>query len=66
MNTEKLANLIKSSGITITSLAKKLQITRGSLYNKLNGETEFTVTEIIRLGEIFRLTNEEKIDVFFK
>ena len=64
MNVVKLKKAIDESGITITALAGKAEISRGALYAKLESG-EFRVTEARRISDALRLTDAEKIDIFF-
>lgn len=64
MNYQKLQALIDDSGITMTALSEKMGITRPTLFRKLKQESVFTVTDINSIRKIFRLTDEETIDIF--
>lgn len=63
---DALKKHIASSGITITSLASKMNISREGLYLKLNGQTEFKASEIVALREALHLTAEEQEEYFFR
>lgn len=65
MNIEKLREAIKDSGITMKALSEKTGIARPTLYNRLDGIGEITVSEMQRLAEAMRLTDEEKEQIFF-
>lgn len=65
MNIDKLRDTIDKSGKTITHIANVLGITREGLYNKLNGEVEFKLSEVQLLTEDLRLTTEERDNIFF-
>ena len=64
MNLKLLDKKIKSSGITIVHLAKSMDISREALYNKLNGNTEFKVSEANLLFDILKLSKAEKEEIF--
>lgn len=66
MNMELLQKKIDESGLKNYFIAEKVGIDRVSLYNKLNGKTEFTMTEIIKLCEVLRLSDSEKVKIFFR
>lgn len=51
MYLELLGELIKK-GITKKSLAKQIGITEKTLFNKLNGKTDFTFSEIKKIRDI--------------
>jgi len=61
----KLNNLIEDSGITITAICSKMGITRKSLYNKINGKTEFKVSELYALSKILHMSSEDRDSIFF-
>jgi DNA-binding phage protein len=65
MNLEELNARIEQSRIPITAIAEGLGLSRQSLYKKLSGTREFKVSEVSKLCEILRLTNEEKQCIFF-
>lgn len=64
-NTELFRKKVEEKGITIKFLALKIGITRESLYNKLNNETEFKASEISRITDVLELTSKERDDIFF-
>lgn len=65
MNLEYLNGRIAMSKIPITAIAESMTISRQSLYLKMKGEREFKTSEVAKLCEILRLTEEEKSLVFF-
>lgn len=65
MNLTYLNDRIALSCIPITALAEKMEISRQSLYMKMRGEREFKSSEVEKICEILRLTDEEKTLVFF-
>lgn len=65
MNLEYLNNRITLSRIPIVALAEKMGISRQSLYLKMKGERDFKTSEVSKLCEILRLTEEERTLVFF-
>ena len=65
MNLQYLNDRITLSRIPITAIAEGLEISRQSLYHKIKGEREFKASEVSKLCEILRLTDEEKRLVFF-
>ena len=65
MTDRKLLNqAIVDSGITITALAKKVGIKRATLYNKLNGKSEFTGSEIVKLTDVLHLSDDLRDQIF--
>ena len=65
MNLDYLNDRITLSCIPITAIAEKMELSRQSLYLKMKGEREFKTSEVTKLCEILRLTDEEKRLVFF-
>lgn len=57
---EQLLEAINRSGKTKVHLAKRLDITTQSLYNKLNGVTQFSRLEIEELYKELGLPEERK------
>lgn len=56
---------VKDSGMTKAFIAKKLGITRASLYDKLSGKRSFDAAEIGTLKEVLHLDDESFLAVFF-
>lgn len=63
---KSLKDVIIEKGFRISWIANQLNITRYTLYNKINGVTEFTASEIAKLTEILHLSNLEVMSIFFK
>lgn len=59
-----LKEKINNSGMTFSSIAKKSGILRETLYNRLNGVSDFTATEIVGLSRTLKLTKSERDDIF--
>ena len=65
MNLDRLDAKIQEIRIPITTIAKKMGISRQSFYEKIRGNREFRASEIEKLCSILRLTNDEKAFIFF-
>lgn len=59
-----LNTFIKNSGMTITAIAEKAVIGRPTLYNKLDGKSEFTASEIVSLANVLHMTPEQRNAIF--
>lgn len=59
-----LREFIDRSGMSLTNVAKRLNITYVSLNNKLKGEYKFTLDEALTLKKILNLTQNEWDAVF--
>lgn len=55
----EIINAIAKSGIKKQFIAEKLDISMGSLNNKLAGRTNFTVTEAVELCRILGITEHD-------
>ena len=60
----RLKEIIKDSGMTMVAIAKKSNIRRETLYNRLAGKGEFTVSEVNGLTKTLRLTRDERDEIF--
>ena len=65
VDVERLREAMSDSGMTIKAIANKSGILRETLYNKLSGRTEFTVSEAERLASTLHLTKAETYNIFF-
>lgn len=61
---ELLREFIERSGISLTNIAKQLNITYVALNNKLKGKYDFTLDEALKLKKILDLTQSEWNAVF--
>ena len=53
------------SGLTIEEIARYLGINPVTVYRKSNGESEFTLSELITLKKILNLTSSDVDRIFF-
>jgi len=60
-----LRSRIKDSGITLTAIADKIGVSRETLYNRLDGKSEFKASEIACLTDLLRLKKAEQDSIFF-
>ncbi len=65
MDLNALKSKMKDSGMSMTFIAKKLDISRASLYKKLDGTSEFRISEVISICDALHLTKEERNSIFF-
>lgn len=63
-NMTLLKELIERSGISLTNVAKQLNITYVALNNKLKGKYAFTLDEALKIKKILNLTQSEWDAVF--
>lgn len=65
VNSEKLKEKIDETGVSISHLARKSGMTRESFYNKMNNETEFKVSEMLKISKALNISFEEREEIFF-
>ena len=61
----KLRQAIDDNGIKLKFICEKLGLSRQGLYKKMNGWSEFTVSETKVIQQILGLSNEERDAIFF-
>lgn len=64
-NTEKLKEKINKTGYKIGHLCKLLGLSRGGFWKKINNHSEFNASEIKKIADILKLSEEEKNNIFF-
>ena len=64
-DSEALSKAIENSGLKLTFIANKLELSREGFYKKLNNQTEFKASEIVKLQDILNLSNKESDQIFF-
>ena len=64
-DSEALSKAIENSGLKLTFIANKLELSREGFYKKLNNQTEFKASEIVKLQDILNLSNKESDKIFF-
>lgn len=64
-DTDKLWIRAGQLGLSCPKLAKRLGISRTSMYNKMVGIAQFNLNEIRELIHVLQLSPEEVIDIFF-
>lgn len=64
-NMTMLRDKIKESGISFTAVADKIGVSRETLYNRINGESEFKASEIACLTNMLQLNKSEQDNIFF-
>lgn len=59
----KIAQIRK--GVSKEEMAKALGINIATLYRKINGETDFTLSELKKLKAVLELSNDDVDRIFF-
>lgn len=54
------------AGITCTDYARHMGWTKTTLYNRMNGKTEYVASDIGRTVALLQLTPQEAQDIFFQ
>ncbi len=60
----RLRNIIKARNMTIKSAAEISGISADTLYKRLQGRSEFRVSEVNALTKTLRLTRQERDEIF--
>ena len=61
----KLESYMKLKDITKQELSKKWNKSEAYIYRRFSGEVEFSLTDIIELISILKISREEALDIFF-
>ena len=64
-DSEALNKVIENSGVKLTFIARALKLSTEGFYKKLNNQTEFKASEIVKMQEILNLSNEQRDKIFF-
>lgn len=64
-NLKKLRETIEDSGMTIVAIARKSGVERATLYNKINGKSDFKISEVMSLTKVLQLSEEQRNAIFF-
>lgn len=64
-NTPEIRALLYASGYKLQHVARVLHITPNTLRRKLDGDTEFKLSEAERLSALLRLTPDQREKYFF-
>ena len=65
VNTQLLDAKIQDSGLYLKFIIEKLGLSRNGFDKKRKGKTPFRTAEIYVLGDLLKLTEEEKLSIFF-
>ena len=63
MDAEKLRELMREKGITVTKMCEMIGISRKAFWSKCTGKTEFKQSEIVKIIEL--LGEQYGTDIFF-
>lgn len=64
VDTIKLADAFKKSGLKNGYISRRLNISYNSLANKINNRTEFKASELTALQDILNLPNDKFFEIF--
>ena len=60
-----LKKFISDSGIPLSTIAKRANIKRCTMYSRLNGKGDFTAFEIVGLTDALKLSKADRERIFF-
>lgn len=65
INTELLTAKIEEKGLKYNFIAKQLGLSNYGFAKKVNNDTEFKVSEVVKITELLGLTKKERDLIFF-
>jgi len=65
VDTELLKRTIERSGLKPSFISDTLGVSRQALNGKVNGKIAFRQSEVYVMCDLLRLTDEEKVQIFF-
>lgn len=65
INTKALRGKMYMESCSVERLAKEIGMSRASLYRRLQGEKEFTISEMQRITRYLNIPHDEKENIFF-
>jgi len=65
LNSNDLRAEIARNGLTIPKLALLIGMDKKTLYSRINGETAFRQTEIVKVSQVLKLSEETIMQIFF-
>lgn len=65
MNINDLNAEIARCGLSIPELARKIGISKKTLYSRMRGETDFSQKEILLISQTLKLNGEQILAIFF-
>ena len=65
MNIQEFRVAVARAGVTNRRIANDLGLSEQAFYNKLNGQTEFKNSEIVKLTKILQLSMDSVNSIFF-
>jgi predicted transcriptional regulator len=65
MNATAMKKFVDGRAISVSVMAPMLGMSRYSLYKKIEGKSEFKVSEMRKFIELTRMTDEEVQEIFF-
>lgn len=65
MRKTALRDLIRDSGMSPEAIAASLKISRVTLNEKINGRSDFKVSEVKKLQKALGLTDKQVLSIFF-
>ena len=65
MNAKLLEVEMGKKGLNVNKLSKKIGISDGAFYRKINGVSDFYRREIVKIAIALKLSHDEMISIFF-
>lgn len=64
VNLSKLKGLLAEKGITVKELSSYLSISRQAMSNKINGKTDFSLDDVVKIAKYMGLSDEDVHYIF--
>lgn len=65
VNTQALKDLIAERGLKMSHISRTTGINRTSLWQKINGMTEFKSSEIVKMCDVLGIKTKRETDAIF-
>lgn len=65
LNTLKLKSRVIESGITVKEIAGEIGVNPATIYRKINGKSQFTADEMIKIKKMLHIDTVSFCNIFF-
>ncbi len=65
LNTLKLKSRVVESGISVKEIAGEIGVNPGTIYRKMNGKSQFTADEMLKIKKILHIDTVSFCNIFF-
>lgn len=65
LNTLKLKARVVESGISVNEIAEEIGVNPATIYRKINGKSQFTADEMLKIKKILHIDTVSFCNIFF-